>query len=245
MSATAAPAKPASLWEDFVDIFYAPTSVFARRREGKFGIALLVYVVLATGVWVAMRPMMQPIFDRMAAQTVTRARAQNPELSDAQAQQIARMQDKFTTGGVGAAVGFVTSAFFIFLVGVVLWAVAKLFDSSASAGQAVMVATYAFFPRLLGSVVGAVLLYLTPPEELTSMASMTLSPGRFVDAEAQPVLAAFLARFDPFVLWTTVLLGIGIAVVGKTERGKGLAAAFTVWALATLAAVGQVWSATA
>ena len=74
MSATAAPAKPASLWEDFIDIFYAPTSVFARRREGKFGLALLVYVILATAVFSTARPMMQPIFDAMTSQREAKIR---------------------------------------------------------------------------------------------------------------------------------------------------------------------------
>ena len=27
------PAKPASRWEDFIDIFYAPSEVFARDRK--------------------------------------------------------------------------------------------------------------------------------------------------------------------------------------------------------------------
>lgn len=35
----------ASLWEDFVDIFYAPSSVFA-RADGKFGKPLLFLVVV-------------------------------------------------------------------------------------------------------------------------------------------------------------------------------------------------------
>lgn len=42
---TGSPADPSvaktSLWEDFIDIFYALSAVFARRRDGKFGYALL------------------------------------------------------------------------------------------------------------------------------------------------------------------------------------------------------------
>ena len=39
--------EKAGLWEDFVDIFYAPSSVFARRSDGKFGMALLLFVIVA------------------------------------------------------------------------------------------------------------------------------------------------------------------------------------------------------
>ena len=245
MSATAAPAKPASLWEDFIDIFYAPTSVYQRRRDGKFGLALLVYVVLATGVFAAARPLMQPVFDSMFSQRAEQMRRSNPQMTEQQLESARRMQEKLSSGPIGIVFGAVGQLAVVLVVGFVLWLVAKLFGSSATAGQAMMVSTYAFFPRLLGLIVGSALLYFTPPEQLTSMASMTLSPGRFVDGQAQPVLAAFLSRFDVFVLWGTILLGIGIAVVGKMERGKGLAAAFLVWLLGSLVAVGQIWSATA
>jgi hypothetical protein len=245
MTATTAPAKPASLWEDFIDIFYAPTSVFLRRREGKFGIALLVYVLLATGMYTFSRPLMAPIFDAMTSQREVKMRRDNPQVTEEQLAAGRRIQEKFTSGGVGIAIAAISQTVIVLVVGFLIWLVAKMFGGQATLGQASMVATYAFFPRLLGFVVGAALLYVTPPEQLTSMASMSLSPGRFVDAQASPVLAAFLSRIDLFVLWGTVVLGIGIAVVGKIERGKGIAAAFVVWLIATIAAVGQIWAATA
>ncbi|MEA2763160.1 MAG: hypothetical protein QOD47_2444, partial [Gemmatimonadaceae bacterium] len=61
-----------SLWEDFVDIFYAPSSVFARRAGGKFGIALLFLAVacaiLAFLTKNAMQPVMDAEFARRTAQ---------------------------------------------------------------------------------------------------------------------------------------------------------------------------------
>src|ERR671932_2052109 len=46
---THAEAAKASVWEDFIDIFYAPSQVFERRRDGRFGLALLVLALL-TGI---------------------------------------------------------------------------------------------------------------------------------------------------------------------------------------------------
>ena len=57
-----APSK-AGLWEDFVDIFYAPSSVFARRSDGKFGLALLFLVVVGAVLFFVTKNAMQPIFD--------------------------------------------------------------------------------------------------------------------------------------------------------------------------------------
>ena len=56
------PAK-AGLWEDFVDIFYAPSSVYARRSEGKFGMALLFLVIVGAVLFFVTKNATQPIMD--------------------------------------------------------------------------------------------------------------------------------------------------------------------------------------
>ena len=63
-STPAAPAKPAALWEDFVDVFTQPAAVFDRRRDGRFGRALLALTVLGAVIFFATRPLVQPLFDR-------------------------------------------------------------------------------------------------------------------------------------------------------------------------------------
>ena len=55
-----APSK-AGLWEDFVDIFYAPSSVFARRADGKFGLPLLFLIVVAAVLVFLTKNAMQPM----------------------------------------------------------------------------------------------------------------------------------------------------------------------------------------
>src|SRR5689334_15779429 len=43
-------AAPAAWWEDFMDIFYAPSQVYARRAGSGFGIPMLVVTVLVTAL---------------------------------------------------------------------------------------------------------------------------------------------------------------------------------------------------
>src|SRR5256714_15683978 len=57
-----APSK-AGLWEDFVDIFYAPSSVFARRAVGIFGLPLLFLIVVAAILVFLTKYAMQPLID--------------------------------------------------------------------------------------------------------------------------------------------------------------------------------------
>src|SRR5262245_52362852 len=44
---SATPPEKASLIEDFIDIFYTPSTVFARRAKSGFGLPLLVIVVIS------------------------------------------------------------------------------------------------------------------------------------------------------------------------------------------------------
>ena len=46
-AAAASPPDSTSIWEDFADIFVEPVAVFNRRRDGKFGLVLLILLVPA------------------------------------------------------------------------------------------------------------------------------------------------------------------------------------------------------
>src|SRR6266550_7321808 len=87
------PAK-AGLWEDFVDIFYAPSSVFARRADGKFGLPLLVLIVIATILFFLTKNAMQPIMDSEFARQSAAAMRRNPNIT---ADQMASSRNMFQT----------------------------------------------------------------------------------------------------------------------------------------------------
>src|SRR5450830_809003 len=87
------PAK-AGLWEDFVDIFYAPSSVFARRSDGKFGLALLFLVIVGTVLFFLTKNAMQPIMDAEFTRQSAAAMRKNPSLT---AEQMASGRDRKST----------------------------------------------------------------------------------------------------------------------------------------------------
>jgi hypothetical protein len=257
-AAPAPAAKPASRWEDFVDIVFAPAQVFARRRDGRFWLPLLVFVVLNTGLFVAARPLMAPVFDHMASVQEAKMRRDNPQLTDEQVGVGRRMQEKFTSGWIGAGAVAVGQTLMVLGVALMLWLFAKPFGSGASYGQAATVTAFAFVPRLLATALSAALLLVTGAEHATTVESIGFSPARFLAADASPLLSAVLGRFDLFVLWTTALLGVGIALMGRPDRrpgssglqgtmtrGQGLAAAGAVWLAASLWAVFQAFKLTA
>jgi hypothetical protein len=58
------------------------------------------------------------------------------------------------------------------------------------------------------------------------------------------VLVMLAQRFDLTALWATLLAGVGVAVMARTTRGRGLAASLVVWGAATLYALYQGWKLT-
>lgn len=222
-----------SLWEDFVDIFYAPSSVFARRADGKFGKPLVFLVVVCAILAFLTKNAMQPVMDAEFARRSAEMMRQNPNLT---AEQMASGRGFFETlGPILFAFGITIS---VLGTGLVLWAVGKLFDAKESVAAAIMIATYAEMPRLVQILVNAAQGLFMPPEKLTSMYSIGISPARFMDPDhASPVLLALLSRVDPFVIWITVLLAIGLHVVGKIPKQQAYIAAAIVWVVGALPAV--------
>src|SRR5512141_2148401 len=93
-----APSK-ASLWEDFIDIFYQPSAVFDRRRDGKFGMALLVLVIACTVLYLALRNGLAPIQDAEFAKATAALSAKNPNLTADQISSMSGTMEKFAVVG--------------------------------------------------------------------------------------------------------------------------------------------------
>lgn len=223
------------VWEDFVDIFTSPSAVFSRRSGGQFGVALLVITLAIGFLAVAGVQVLAPIFDA----EFNRAMLKNPQLP---MEQVEKMRSLARWGAL--------SVFFVFplsmlVVGLVLRLAGALFDATLTVKAAIMIAVYAQAPRVVQQFVSIVQGFLMAPESLNSRYSISASPARFLDAAStSPVLLALLERFDLFTLWATVLLVIGLRVVGRIPAGRAALAAALVWVLGSLfplmGAVGQM-----
>jgi hypothetical protein len=223
-----APAK-AGLWEDFVDIFYAPSSVFARRTEGNFGMPLLVLIVIGTVLFFVTKNAVQPIMDAEFARRSAEMLQKNPNMT---AEQIASSRGIFETlGPLFFAIGLIVT---VFGTGIVLWLVGKLFDAKESFSAAVLIVTYAEVPRIVQILTNAAQGLLMNSDKLTSMNSVAFSPARFLDPNGSAVVAALLGRIDVFTIWVTVLLAIGLHVIGKIPKTQAAIAATIVWVIGVL-----------
>jgi hypothetical protein len=228
--------RPPSVWEDLLEIFYAPTAVFERRRETPaFGMALIIFLVLILGLSIAFRTTMQPIFDAEFDRGMAQAMKQNPQLTPEMMAKGREMGEKFMYVGVA---GYALLAPVI--IGLCLWLAGKLVESKAAVGQMIMVATYSMFPRVLEGIVNAVQALVLPEDALTGRYSVSLGLGRLLDPDSQLMLIAILGRIDVFTIWITVLMAIGLSVMGQIPRSRAAIAAAVVWCIG---AIPGVWGA--
>jgi hypothetical protein len=227
-----APAKT-GLWEDFVDIFYAPSSVFARRSDGKWGMPLLFLVVAGVVLLFLTKNAMQPIMDAEFARNSAAMMKRNPNLT---AEQLSAGRGFFEAAGpfifgVFIAIGVIAT-------GIVLWLVGKLFDAKESVAAALMIATYSEVPRIVQILVNAAQALFMSPEKLNSMNSVGFNLARFMDPDkASAVAIALASRFDLFAIWITVLLAIGLHVVGKIPKRQAAIVAAITWVIGALPTV--------
>ena len=222
--------NPASRWEDFMDIFYAPASVFARRASSGFGIPMLVVTLLVGLIFVANMGVMQPVMDAEFARSTAAAMKKNPQVTAEQMAQLRAIGEKF-----GAVFAFVGMPVAIFCVGIMLWIAGKFVDAKQTLAAALMVASYAYLPRVIEGIVTGVQGLLMDPAAMTGRLSVTLGVGRFLDPDvASPLLLAIVGRLDVFTIWVTVLLAIGLSVTGNISRQKAAIAAVVVWMFGAL-----------
>jgi hypothetical protein len=223
----------AGLWEDFVDIFYAPSSVYERRSDGKFGMPLLFLVLVGTVLFFLTKNATQPIMDAEFTRQSAAAMRKNPNLT---AEQMSSGRGFFEmVAPLFFAVGITVS---IFGTGFVLWLVGKLFDAKESVAAAIMIATYSEIPRLVQILTNAAQGLVMSPESLNSMNAVGFNLARFMDPDnTSQVMIALASRVDLFTIWVTVLLAIGLQVVGKIPKQQAAIAAGITWVVGALPAV--------
>jgi hypothetical protein len=229
------PPAPASLVEDCIDIWFAPSAVFARREGGAWGPFLVTSVLLCVLFYAAMGSM-QGIFDVELGKALADVRAESPDLTDAQLAQIqGAMEGSIRYGGL------VIMPFILLGLGAVVWLLAKLLGGTLSFGGGVMIASFAYLPKALD-----LLAFIAQSFVLDGGANArfqySVGVGRFMDPAMNPGVYNLLGRVDLFTIWVTVLITIGLIHAAKVERAKAIAGGVGIWIVGGLPALFQAFS---
>lgn len=212
--------------DDFLDVYTAPTAVFERRSDGRFGLAYLVLSLAMIVLFFATKSAMQPIMDA----EFNRAMAASPNMTAEQMETARRFAG--TAGSIFAVIALLLMPL---VLGLGVWIGGRPVGARLSYAQAATVATFALFPRLIESVVAAAQALLLDEGKLTSRFSVSLGIGRFLDvANTNGVVLALLGRIDLFTIWVTVLIALGLRTMGRISTGAAAAGAAIVWLLGAI-----------
>jgi len=233
MSPAPSTTRPPSVWEDLLEVVYAPRAVFTRRVPYQaFGAAMVILTIASAAIFFATRQSLEPIFDATVTQQIAEIHRQNPQLKEEQLQGI----QGWIKFGISATI-LAAPILFPLIGGLLLWGTGKFFDSKAELGGMMMVSTYSYVPRLLGFVASSVLAVVLPEDQIGTFFSISFSAAHFAPPGTTQAMLAVLARADLFLFWQMALMAVGVAVLGKVSMGKAVAVAFIVWALGMVPAV--------
>lgn len=237
----APPPEPMSVPEACFSVFFSPSRVFAERQTRDWIVPLIILTVLVSLLFYGTKPYIQPAFDAEMSRGLALAARANPQLTAAQIEGIRGMQDKFAI--VGVAVGSVVT---VVCLAILLWVVGRFVDSKQTVKAAFVVATFAYFPKLLSVLTSGLIGLVRDPAHVTGLYSVTAGPGFFLnEATTSPVVVQLVARLDVFTLWVTVLLAIGLHVTGKVPKAQAYIAAAVIWIIGALPSLFNALRATA
>ena len=227
--------EAATIIDDLIEIWTAPSKVFARRATSGFFLVMCLVTLLIGGLWLANQGTMQGIMDAEYARQMQEVMKQNPNVTPEQLASGRKFADFFTSYGVffGIPIG-------LLFIGLGTWITGKIVGAEELGyGASTMIAAYSYLPKALESLLYTVQGVLIDTDALTGRYQLSLGVGRFLDPTMDVGLLSLLGRIDLFTIWVSVLLGIGITVVGKLPRSSVVTAAIVMW---VFGAVPSLWA---
>lgn len=237
-----APRGVAAVFGPFFNAILAPSQTWGAldARPALSGWIALWIAVFTTVLAVINLPITQQV---MAQSMRAQMRAQAQEMS---AEQLRQMTDNMMFfGSIFAYASALFLLVVIALIALLLWVLAAVMGGKgASYGRAFGVAAAAgvIHPTLY-SIYASIILHLNPPEIRRIEDASTMAPTLGLDLLlAGPDTPAWLEvlyqRIDVFNLWWALLVVGGSMAVLKLKKGPAIVAAFLIWLLFTVFAMG-------
>jgi hypothetical protein len=217
-------------------VLFSPGETFAEIARRPDVIAPVLFILIIGYICTAL---MVPKLDvnAMTSAQAEQMRKQNPQVSEAQVAQMARITAASVKvfSWLGPLIGV---AIYAIIAGLLLLAF-RLFGGEGTYNQAFSVTLYAWMPLVLFSIISAIVVTAQGTFDPTTAATLVKSnPAFLVDMKEQPVLFSLLSNFDVFTIWTLALFSVGFAAVAKTTKAKAAAIVVSLWAALVLVKLG-------
>ena len=191
-----APQAEMSVVGRMLRVFYAPSETFEAVSEQRSAADWLVPTALVAAVVTVAALLVLPIVTEVGQ-----------EAMQLQGKGAAQMATLIATPIAMFIYLFITAALFLVL--------GKLLGGLLSYGQALAIMAYAGLVTLPQQGIATLLISAKKTPEVQ------MGLGLFLSEEAlQSFGGRFLASIDPFLVWWTVLVGLGLSIVGKLDRNR-------------------------
>ena len=242
-SAPAGPAAPEmSTPATLTGIFFEPGRTFeALRERPRFLVAAIILVVLTLAVTVL-------IFNKIDYAAFMREQITKGPRGDQMTPEQVDKAVGFYTGPVGKVLIYlfplIGTAVFVAAGGALYLLGSMVMGGRVRYKQALSVWTYSSFaPSVLATVVTAVVVLITPAEDINpaQQGGLVRANLSIIPHGGSPALGALLGSFDLFAIYGLYLAALGLRKVGKMSSGSAWAVAVGLWAIGVLLKVG--WAA--
>jgi hypothetical protein len=231
----APPSAPSSIFEDLIDVFFAPAAMFARRAGRSPWLPFILVSLLLAGMYFVNIGNMQGVFDREVERAVAQAVEGNPNMTE---EQLMGMRGVMEVSMKWGAVVFMPLV--LLMLALATLVVGKVVGGTLGFGTALMIASFAYVPRIVDFALVAVQSLVFGTAGYVGRYQFSLGVGRFLDSSGKQGLYNFLGRIDLITIWVTVLLVIGLVHAAKIPKSKAVAAGALLWCLGALPAVWQL-----
>jgi len=222
-AAPIAPAKPAPLWEDFIDIFTSPSAVYERRRDANPWPMILIITVLVAAITVVTFNSLAPVYESEIRGMFAKAMAANPQMTQDMVDSQVKIQMFFRRwGGIFFPIG-------VLLISLVVWLLGRIVGAKElTYTRSMVVFTWAAIIGVLSLILLAIQGAVMDVSAITTMDKLGTSAARFVDkSTTSPFVYGLLKAVDPLIIWQAILMGIGVRVVGRGTKNTTIAFAVT------------------
>ena len=211
-----------------LNVFIEPGRVFEDlRRKPRFIVGLILITLLSS---LTMFALYQKVGEAGVRRAIVEQLDRSPQTASMPAEQREGMVSiNMTIQKYLPLITFVIVTITIFLLGLFYFLGAKAFGGDGGFLHALSVVVYSWIPpAVVGTIAGLIVLVLKSADEIDLTSAqrgglVQANPSMFLDAKAQPVLAAILSTFDLFMIWGWILAAIGLRITNRISSGSAWA----------------------
>lgn len=228
--------------EVLIGVLFRPHPTFVKMREAIVGHWWVVLILAVIGL--ALSTAATVPIEAEAASAVFEA--QMEDMSEDEQAQMERIQNvsssQLMLGGIGLGfglfgllLGYVVRAGVLYLLGLA-------FGGRASFKQVWRMAIWTTLPDALRTIVAAIAVFATGQLPVAGLGYI-FTPDEM--SEISPILLAFLGTIDVYMIWSFVLMGIGLYATYQISKGKSILITVIFWLMGLAfilasAAIGQM-----